>query len=118
MPEHQSQPLISRRHFFAHVARNGGYAALLVAFSVVAGMIGYHWIGLPWADAFVNACMLLGGMGPVGTLPDRVGAKVFAGLFALYAGLVFLVVAVLMLTPVFHRVLHRFHLERGRQDSK
>ena len=118
MLEHHSQPLISRRHFFVRVARNGGYAGLLVGFSVIAGMIGYHWVGLSWSDAFVNACMLLGGMGPVGELPNTVTAKVFAGLFALYAGLVFLVVAVLLLTPAFHRVLHLFHLERGRQDSR
>ena len=85
-----------------------------MAASVVLGMAGYHWIAAyAWIDAFLNTCMLLGGMGPVGDLPND-GAKLFAGVFALYAGLVFLVVTALLLTPVLHQVLHRFHWEWGR----
>ena len=93
------------------MARQGSYASLLIAGSVVVGMVGYHWIArFSWVDSFLNACMLLGGMGPVGDLTSD-GAKIFAGLFALYSGLVFLIVAALLLTPVFHRVLHLFHWE-------
>jgi hypothetical protein len=74
-------------------------------------MAGYHCIaGQSWVDAFLNACMLLGGMGEVGDLQGN-GAKIFAGLFALYSGLVVLVVAAVMLSPVFHRLIHRFHWE-------
>jgi hypothetical protein len=80
-------------------------------------MFGYHWIAhFPWIDAFVNASMLLGGMGPVGDLPND-ASKVFAGVFALYSGLVFLLSAALLLTPVFHRVLHHFHWEMSQKDE-
>ncbi|HPU54569.1 MAG TPA: hypothetical protein PK359_23635, partial [Burkholderiaceae bacterium] len=64
--------------------------------------------GLRWRDAFLNAAMLLGGMGPVDA-PRTDGGKVFAGLYALYAGLVFLVAVSLVLTPILHRLMHRFH---------
>jgi hypothetical protein len=99
------------RHIVHSMALNGAWAALLVAISDGAGTLGYRaFAGFTWIDSFLNASMLLGGMGPVGDLPnDR--AKLFASLFALYSGLVFLVVAGLMLAPVFHRVLHRFHWE-------
>ena len=99
------------------MARQGTYAAMLIAGSVAIGMAGYHWFAhFSWVDAFVNACMLLGGMGPVGDLPDDT-AKLFAGIFALYSGLVFLVVTALILTPVFHRVIHRFHWDASKHES-
>jgi len=86
-------------------------AAALVAVSLVVGMWGYeHFEHLPWRDAFVNTAMLLGGMGPVDPLRTN-GGKVFAGIFALYAGVVFLVVAGLFLLPVIHRIAHLFHFE-------
>lgn len=85
--------------------------------SLVLGMLGYHWIaGLPWVDAFENAAMLLGGMGPVGNDVATRSGKIFAGMFALYAGLVFLVVTALVLSPVFHYVLHRFHWEASHPE--
>ena len=81
-------------------------------------MAGYHWIAhFKWVDSFLNACMLLGGMGPVGDLPND-ASKIFAGIYALYAGLVFVASAALLLTPVFHRVLHRFHWELTQQEQK
>jgi hypothetical protein len=74
-------------------------------------MAGYEYYEqLSWRDAFLNAAMLLGGMGPVNA-PATPGGKLFAGLYALYAGLVFLIVAGLLLAPVVHRILHRFHWE-------
>ena len=97
------------------LAEQAAYATTLVVASVLLGMAGYHWIGgLPWIDSFENAAMLLGGMGPVGVVTSRAG-KLFAGFFALYAGLVFLVVTALMLAPVFHYVLHRFHWETAER---
>jgi hypothetical protein len=76
-------------------------------------MAGYEWYEqLSWRDAFLNAAMLLGGMGPVNA-PATPGGKLFAGLYALYAGLVFLIVAGLLLAPVVHRILHRFHWEEN-----
>lgn len=107
----------SRQKFIRHLRQQAAYAAGLVAASLLLGMGGYHWIvGRPWDDSFENAAMLLGGMGPVGDITNRAG-KIFAGVFALYAGLVFLAVTALVLTPVFHQVLHRFHWEKSRAGA-
>ena len=111
MYERRSEKLISRMAFARRMLNHSGYASLLVVVSLVGGMLGYHVFDeLSWADAFVDTSMLLGGMGPVNPLRST-GAKVFAGIFALYAGLVFLALTALMLAPVFHRVLHAFHAE-------
>jgi len=100
------------------MARQGGYAGMLIASSVLIGMGGYHWIaGFAWIDSFLNACMLLGGMGPVGELTGN-GAKLFAGIFALYSGLVFLIAAWLLLAPMFHRGIHRFCWGSSKHESK
>ena len=108
-----AQPLSGRR-FAWRFLRHFLVAQALVAASLALGMAGYmHFEHLAWRDAFLNAAMLLGGMGPVDA-PKTDGGKLFAGLYALYAGLVFLAVAGLLLAPVFHRVLHRFHwVEKG-----
>lgn len=83
----------------------------LAAATLGLGMAIYHWVeGLPWPDSFLNAAMLLGGMGPVDPLKTTAG-KWLAGGYALFAGLVFIVVAGVMLAPMVHAVLHRFHLE-------
>ena len=82
------------------------------------GMAIYHWVeGLGWADAFLNAAMLLGGMGPVAQLQTTAG-KWLAGLYALFAGVIFLVLAGVMLAPVVHHALHRFHLEIEDDSSE
>ena len=118
MFEHRLQPPIPRRAFVGRLVKQALHAAALVAVSVLLGMVGYHWIaGFTWVDAFLNASMILGGMGPVGELPND-ASKVFAGFFALYSGLVFIGVVVLVLMPVIHRVLHRFHWERNAHDSR
>lgn len=115
--ENVSQPPIPIGAFYRRLLRHGGYATGLIAVSAFVGTVGYHSLAkFSWIDSFLNACMLLGGMGPVGDLPNS-AAKLFAALFALYSGLVFLVAAGLLLAPVFHRVLHRFHweVEGGRR---
>lgn len=100
--------VVFRRRVVHHV----GLAVFAIAGSVVMGTLGYHVFGRQdWIDAFENASMLLGGMGQVGDVPSF-GGKVFASLFALYAGLLFIAVAGLVLAPFLHRVLHRFHLDR------
>jgi len=82
--------------------------ALLLA-SLMLGMAGYEYFEqLPWRDAFLNSAMLLGGMGPVDA-PLTDGGKLFAGLYALYAGLIFLIAVGLVFAPVVHRVMHKFH---------
>jgi hypothetical protein len=109
--DHRAPGRLAPRHIVHSLALNAAWAALLVAISDGIGTLGYHWFaGFRWIDSFLNASMLLGGMGPIGDLPND-GAKLFASVFALYSGLVFLVVAGLMLAPMFHRVLHRFHWE-------
>lgn len=90
-----------------------GAAALvpLVVAALALGMVIYHFSeNLPWADSFLNAAMLLGGMGPVNTLHTTLG-KVLAGFYALFAGLFFIVLAGVMLAPVLHHVVARFHLD-------
>jgi hypothetical protein len=95
------------------MANHVAMAAELVGLSMLIGMWGYeHYEHLPWRDAFLNTAMLLGGMGPVDPLRTN-GGKLFAGFFALYAGVVFLVVAGLFLAPVIHRIMHKFHFEAG-----
>ena len=107
----------STRRLAGNIARQAVYATALVAASLLFGMSGYHWIaGYGWIDSFLNASMLLGGMGPIGELRSD-AAKLFAGAFALYAGLVFLAVTALGLAPVFHWVLHRFHWEWSREEG-
>jgi hypothetical protein len=109
MYESRHHPPISRRHFLRRLARHLAVACVVVAVSVVIGMAGYeHYERLAWRDAFLNSAMLLGGMGPVEP-PQTAGGKLFAGFFALYAGLIFLVVAGLLGAPVFHRLLHKLH---------
>ena len=102
---------ISTRRFARRMAGHVGMAAGLVGVSLLVGMGGYEYFEhLHWRDAFLNTAMLLGGMGPVDA-PRTSAGKLFAGIYALYAGGVFLVVAGLLLAPVFHRILHRFHWE-------
>jgi hypothetical protein len=111
MYEQRKERLLSRSAFLRRLAKHVAVAVLVVVGSLGAGMAGYvHFEGLTWLDAFLNAAMLLGGMGPIWS-PVTPGGKVFAGVYALYAGIVFLVVASIILAPVVHRVLHRFHWE-------
>ena len=111
MYESRLQPPLSRLAFLGRMLRHSAAAALLVVLSLGGGVLGYmHFERLAWRDAFLNAAMLLGGMGPV-NVPRTDAGKLFAGLYALYAGLVFLIVAGVLLAPVVHRVLHRFHWE-------
>lgn len=103
--------MISRARFVQRLARHALVSIALLLLSLGIGIAGYMaFEHLPAVDAFLNASMLLGGMGPV-DVPHTQGGKLFAGLYALYAGLVFLVAAGLVIAPVAHRLLHRFHWE-------
>lgn len=96
-----------------HMALRAWTLLPLALGTLAAGMAIYHWVErLPWPDAFLNAAMLLGGMGPVNPLRTTAG-KWLAGSYALFAGLVFIVLAGVMLGPVMHAVLHKFHLEKA-----
>jgi hypothetical protein len=109
--ETRRQPLLSRREFAERLAKSFGVASAFIAASLFAGMAGYHWLeGMPWLDAYANASMILSGMGPLDP-PKTASGKLFAGTYALYSGLAVLIAAAVLLTPLFHRVLHQFHLE-------
>lgn len=115
MYERHHQPLASRRHFIRRFALHVLAALLVLGLSLGIGMLGYRTFEhLSWIDAFLNSAMLLGGMGPVNS-PLTAAGKLFAGIYALYAGLVFLITAGLAFTPLVHRLLHRFHLEEKDQ---
>jgi hypothetical protein len=112
MYESKLHPPIPRVHFIRRLIGHFAAAMALLVGSLLAGMVGYEYFeNLAWRDAFINAAMLLGGMGPVNA-PTTNGGKVFAGLYALYAGLVFLIILAIIFTPVIHRVLHTFHWEQ------
>ena len=109
--EHRSQPVIPPRQFIIRLGYSGIIALALIAMSLSIGMAGYHILeGLSWIDAFLNASMLLGGMGPVNT-PVTFDGKLFAGLYALYCGLAVILATGVILAPIAHRILHRFHME-------
>lgn len=111
MYEHHTVPPLSRPEFFRRMLLHFAVATSLIAGSLGMGMAGYHvFEHLSWLDSFVNASMLLGGMGPVNTLQTR-GGRIFAGCYALYSGLVFLVAVAILLAPVFHRIMHKLHWE-------
>ena len=100
------------RKFYHRFLRALALAGGVIGTSLCLGILGYHFIaGFGWIDALLNAAMILSGMGPVGTL-DSDAAKIFASGYALFSGVVFISASGIILTPVFHRVLHRFHLER------
>jgi hypothetical protein len=114
--EPRTTPPIPTRRFLRRVARHLLASGGIVAASLAIGMAGYAGFeGLGWTDAFLNAAMLMGGMGPVDA--PRTGAgKIFAGLYALYCGLVLLIAAGIVAAPLYHRLIHRFHWveETGR----
>ena len=111
MFEQRKRPLLPRRAFYARVARSVALAVGIVLVSLGIGMAGYHGFEqLSWLDAFLNAAMILSGMGPV-TPMQTTGGKLFAGCYALFSGLAFITSASVMLAPVMHRFLHKFHLE-------
>jgi len=113
MFERKHEAPISRTRFINRLALHVCISIGILLFSLVIGMLGYqHFERLPWRDAFLNAAMLLGGMGPVNA-PQTDGGKLFAGFYALYAGLVFIVMIGVMLTPVLHRMMHKFHWGDG-----
>ena len=114
MYEPRHTPPLPGYRFVWRVILHAVSSACLLAFSLLLGIIGYEYFEkLPWLDAFLNSAMLLGGMGPVNA-PQTHDGKVFAGLYALYAGLVFLIVVAILLTPVVHRILHKFHWDNGK----
>ncbi|OGP55098.1 MAG: hypothetical protein A2Y65_09950 [Deltaproteobacteria bacterium RBG_13_52_11] len=115
MYEHRAQPLLSSHLFLHRMLRHGLVALCLIFVSLGIGVIGYHVTeGFSWLDALLNASMILGGMGPVNELHTVVG-KLFASGYALFSGVAFLATVGILVAPLAHRLLHRLHLEAGKQ---
>lgn len=111
MFEKKHQQLLPRRKFYHRLTRSLATGVVLLMFSLSLGMTGYHFIGgLAWVDAFLDAAMILSGMGPLSQLHTD-SAKIFAGCYAIYCGLALITIAAVILSPVIHRGLHKFHLE-------
>ncbi|HEU4564868.1 MAG TPA: hypothetical protein VFS05_09485 [Gemmatimonadaceae bacterium] len=103
--------LAPRRVYLAHLARNFAWGSGIIAACLAVGAVGYHATErLPWLDAVLNAAMLLGGEGPV-TAPRTAAGKLFATIYALFGGVLFITAAGVALAPAARRFLHRFHLE-------
>ena len=118
MFEHKNESLIPRKAFIYRLGSFVGIAEGIVCGSLCIGIVGYHALeGLSWIDSLLNASMILGGMGPVSQLQTAAG-KIFASLYALYAGVVFLVTTGVVMAPLLHRFLHRFHLEDDDQKHR
>ncbi len=118
MYENQFKTLLPQRQFYTRLARHVLMGFGLVAVCLGIGMWGYHsFENMRWVDAFVNASMILSGMGPVTELKTD-GGKYFAGCYALFSGLAFIVMVGVILAPVIHRGLHKFHLEEHSLDKK
>lgn len=117
MFEHRHEELLPRSQFMRRQIQFTLVATGIIVGSLAIGMLGYHFLeGLSWIDAFLNAAMLMGGMGPLAPLTTDAG-KLFAGLYALYCGLVLLISVGILAVPIFHRFLHHFHLEMDDKDS-
>ncbi len=111
MFERRRQKLAPLPVFLKRLAGWGAISVGLVLVVLLVGVAGYHWLGdLGWVDSLLEASMILGGMGPVNPLRTT-AVKLFASFYALFSGLVFIAVMGLLLTPVVHRMLHKFHVE-------
>ena len=117
MYESKSEPLLTPREFAHRMLGHAAIAATIIAGALVLGIAGYHWSeGIPWIDALLEASMILSGMGPVHE-PQSTAGKLFASGYALFSGVVFLGLAAVILAPVLHRVLHKFHLDEDQDGN-
>ena len=116
--EHHREPLVPLSRFIRRLASSFATGLGLVVLSLAFGMIGYRWLmGLSWIDSFVNASMILSGMGPL-AVPQTWGAKLFAGVYALFSGLAVLGIAGIMFAPAMHRFLHYLHADPDDRPNR
>ena len=105
-------------HFVRRIALSIALAGAIAAVALSIGVLGYHFIAeLPWIDALLDASMILGGMGPISPLKSDT-AKLFASAYALFSGLVFIMVVAVTLAPVVHRILHKFHVDEADIENE
>lgn len=116
--ERKGMPLASIRVFLWRLGRNFVATLGIVAFSLMLGTLGYHYLGhVGWVDGFLNAAMILTGMGPVDRMESTAG-KLFAAFYALYSGLAFLTMVAVLITPIYHRFVHSFNLEDEKDEDR
>jgi hypothetical protein len=118
--ESRHERLAPAKVFVARVISSLGVGLGLLAVALAIGILGYHWIAkLPWIDALLEASMILGGMGPVQDITPKTptAAKIFASVYALFSGVIFIALMGIVLTPLAHRMMHRFHLEKDDDDK-
>jgi len=112
MYEKKSQPILSKKEFYRRLSKNFLWASLILFISLLVGILGYHWLApMGWVDSFLNASMILTGMGPIEGKDLHRGAKIFASFYALYSGVAFLSTIAVFFAPVVHRFMHYFHME-------
>ena len=113
MLEHTSESLLPRAQFILRLTKNLIFVTILITIALYIGMIGYHaYEHMSWVDAFANASMILAGMGPLTPLNTDAG-KMFAGFYALFSGLFFIVIMGIILAPIIHRIFHKAHLAKA-----
>jgi hypothetical protein len=118
MFERRNKHLLPRKEYYRRVAHHAALGFAVIVVSLGIGMIGYHMFeNLGWIDAFVNAAMILSGMGPLGELHTD-GGKIFAGCYAIFSGLALIAILGIIFAPVVHRALHKFHLEEKELDKE
>jgi len=115
--ERKHEKLAPRSVFVKRLIASFFVALGLIAVALAIGISGYHYLaGFGFVDSLLEASMILGGMGPINQLPSS-GAKIFASAYALFSGLVFIALVGVVLAPVVHRILHKFHVEEDN-DGK
>lgn len=109
--EHKNEPLLPRNLFVKRMFNHLLIGVFTILFSLLIGILGYHYIeGICWVDSLLNASMILGGMGPVNELHTDSG-KIFASMYALFSGIIFLVTVGIIIAPAVHRFLHHLHID-------
>jgi len=117
MFQSRTDPVASHYVFVRRMIKFATIAFIVIGVALGLGILGYHYIAkFSWIDSLLNASMILGGMGPMGDLPSD-AAKVFASVYALFSGLVFISVMGIVLAPAAHRALHLFHMDEEDQKS-
>lgn len=116
--EHYKNPLLSKKEFYKRVLKYVSVSMSLLGVSLLIGILGYHFLGeLSWVDSFLNASMILTGMGPVNPMVNNLG-KIFAACYALFSGIAFLSIISVFMAPFIHRFLHKFHIAPDEEIDK
>lgn len=106
------------KNIYIHLTRNSIVGLFLIVIALFIGMLGYHvFEKMSWVDSFLNASMILSGMGPANPMVST-GGKIFAGIYALFSGLAFIAIVVIILSPLIHKFFRKIHMESGKaQDN-